>query len=374
MTGGRPTSIVFVYNTARYLLNMRGELIRTLRERGMKVSAIVPRDDAVPRLEAMGVAVFDWRLSGHGMNPFSEWMSYRELSRLIGQTGADIVFSFTIKPVIYASVAAHRLGCRRVYSMVPGRGYLFGEATALQRLLRTAVAPLYRRALARNRRVFFQNRDDRDYFVERRFIAAEQAVVIDGSGVDTSRFSPRPGETVAESFLLIARLLKEKGIEDFVDAARRLKARHPAARFMVLGPLSASPSAVAADTIRRWHDEGVIEYLGEADDVRPHLARAMVFVLPSWYGEGLPRTSLEALAMAKPVVTTDWPGCREAVVDGENGFLVPVRNAVALADAMERFLLDPELAGRMGAASRVLAERRFDVRRVNTAVIDEILA
>ncbi|MCZ7597714.1 MAG: glycosyltransferase family 4 protein [Gammaproteobacteria bacterium] len=365
---------MFVYNTARYLLNMRGELIRTLRERGMKVSAIVPRDDAVPRLEAMGVAVFDWRLSGHGMNPFSEWMSYRELSRLIGQTGADIVFSFTIKPVIYASVAAHRLGCRRVYSMVPGRGYLFGEATALQRLLRTAVAPLYRRAPARNRRVFFQNRDDRDYFVERRFIAAEQAVVIDGSGVDTSRFSPRPGETVAESFLLIARLLKEKGIEDFVDAARRLKARHPAARFMVLGPLSASPSAVAADTIRRWHDEGVIEYLGEADDVRPHLARAMVFVLPSWYGEGLPRTSLEALAMAKPVVTTDWPGCREAVVDGENGFLVPVRNAVALADAMERFLLDPELAGRMGAASRVLAERRFDVRRVNTAVIDEILA
>lgn len=368
-----PTSIVFVYNTARYLLNMRGELIRMLRERGMRVIAIVPRDDAVPRLEAMGVVVLDWRLSGHGMNPVAEWRSYRQLSRLIREARAAIVFSFTIKPVIYASFAAYQSGCRRVFSMVTGRGYLFGESTVLQRLLGRLVAPVYRRALARNHRVFFQNRDDRDYFVRRRLVAPTQAVVVDGSGVDTDHFAPRPNEAIAGSFLLVARLLKEKGVEEFARAARQLKARYPDSRFMVLGPLSSSPTAVPADTIRRWHDEGDIEYLGETDDVRPYLSRAMVFVLPSWYGEGLPRTSLEALAMAKPVVTTDWPGCREAVIPGENGFLVPVRDSVALAEALERFLVDRDLAARMGAASRALAERRFDVRRVSAAVIDEIL-
>jgi len=352
---------------------MRGELIRSLLSRGVAVSAIVPHDKAVSKLEAMGVEIFDWHVSAHGMTPLSEWRGYRQLKDILRETRPDIVFSFTIKPVIYASMAAHQVGIKRVFSMVPGRGYVFGDTSLLPKVLKSVVTPVYRRALTRNRRVFFQNTDDRDFFVKRNLVKPERAIVVDGSGVDTKQFSPGWEKAIDGTFLLVARLLKEKGIEEFVAAARLLKGKYPATHFRVMGPFSRAPTAVNPETVRAWEEEGVIEYLGETEDVRPALSECMVFVLPSYYGEGLPKTSLEALAMGKPVITTDWRGCREAVTDGKNGFLVPIRDANALAWAMERFLEDPNLAHVMGKVSRCIAEERFDVRRVNEVVIGTLL-
>lgn len=368
-----PKTIVFVYNTARYLLNLRGDLIRSLVSEGFRVSAIVPHDDAIPGLEALGVTILDWKLSGHGINLLREWASYRQLRRLLKKANADIAFNFTIKPVIYGSTAAHRVGYLKTFSMIPGRGYLFGERNLQQKILKFLVSPLYRRSLRYNTRVFFQNSDDRNYFIANKLVAQDQAVVINGSGVDTTKFVPRPNETIPGTFLLIARLLEEKGIDEYAAAACRLKNKYPEARFQLLGPYSAAPSGIKADSIQKWQAVGTIEYLGETDDVMPFLASCMVFVLPSYYGEGLPRTSLEALAMGKPVITTDWPGCREAVCGGTNGALVPVKNVPALADAMEKFLKQPDLARDMGLRSRELAERRFDVKRVNSTIMEYLL-
>jgi glycosyltransferase involved in cell wall biosynthesis len=361
-----------VYNTAHYLLNMRGALIASLLERGARVVAIAPRDEAFAGLETLGAEVIHWRLAGHGMNPFRELFAFRQLERLLAQIRPDIVFNFTIKPVIYGSLAAQRAGCNKTCSMVPGRGYLFGGRGLQQRILRVIVLPWYRRALRHNHRVFFQNIDDRDFFIENGLVLSTQAVVVDGSGVDTQAFSPRRGETQPATFLLVARLLKEKGIAEYVAAARKLKARYPHARFLLLGPFSQAPTALTPEAVARWEEDGSIEYLGEADDVRPYLARCMAFVLPSYYGEGLPRTALEAMAMGKPVITTDWPGCREAVSDGSNGILVPVRDSDALASAMERLLDEPGLAETMGRRSREIACSRFDVTRVNGVVIEHL--
>lgn len=368
---GKPT-VVFVYNTSRYLLNMRGALISELQAAGARIVAIAPHDESVQALNEMGVETHDWRLAGHGMNPLGDFGSYRQLETLLEGIGPDIVFNFTVKPLIYGSLAGHRTGCGRICSMVTGRGYVFDGRRAHRRALRAMVMPWYRKALKHNHRVFFQNKDDRDLFISMRLVTPEQAVIVEGSGVDIERFAPQPGQAVPGTFLLIARLLEEKGIGEYVDAARRLKGRYPFARFQLLGPVGSGPSAIPREVIDRWHAEGAIEYLGETDDVRPFLAECSVFVLPS-YAEGLPRSALEAMAMGKPVVTTDAPGCRETVREGQNGMLVPVRDVSALADAMERFLVDQNLAGSMGNISRELACSRFDLHKVNATVIRQLM-
>ena len=368
-----PHTIAFVYNTATYLLNLRGPLIRTLLESGMRVIAIAPRDDAFEVLRSMGVETVDWRVEGHGINPLRDLASYHELKKRLAQTRPDIVFNFTIKPVIYGSIAARAVGCKKIFSMIPGRGYVFGTGSLRQRVFRTIVLPLYRRALKNNRKVFFQNTHDRDYFVSHGLAAPGQTVVVDGSGVDTEYFAPSSERAPDAAFLLIARLLAEKGVAEYAAAAQSLKRRHPHARFFLLGPFSEAPSALTRQEVARWQSEGGLEYLGQADDVRPHIARCGVFVLPSYYNEGLPRTVLEAMSMAKAIVTTDWPGCRETVEAGENGFLVPVRDAEALEAAMERFIDNPELASAMGDRSREIACTRFDVHRVNGQLIDQLL-
>lgn len=366
-------SVVIIYNTARYLLNLRSDLIRVLFSEGARVSAIVPRGEGVDELRALGVVVYEWNVSEHGTNPLMEWKSFRHLKCLVKEARGDIVFNFTVKPVVYGSLAAGRARRCRIFSMITGRGYLFGGDSLKQRVMRRAVLPLYSRALRYNARVFFQNSEDMDFFVRRRLVTADQSVIIDGSGVDVEKFAPRPEEAVPGTFLLAARLLKEKGIVEYVAAARRLKAVYPDARFQLLGPFVTAPTGIRDETMREWESEGIIEYLGETSDVRPYLASSFVFVLPSYYGEGLPRVSLEALAMGKPIITTDWPGCREVVGRGPNGVLVPVRDSAALAEAMELFLKNPGLAAEMGRKSRMLAERRFDVRRVNATIVKHLL-
>jgi len=252
-----------------------------------------------------------------------------------------------------------------------------------QRLAGWLAKSLYRLSLRYSRRVFFQNPDDRDTFVAMGLVAHGQAEVVNGSGVDLEHFqySRLPDQALRRDaegqrsdgpacvrFLLIARLLRSKGLGEFAAAARLIQRKYPHAEFHLVGPFDTNPAGLKPEEVRSWENEGLLQFHGEQADVRPFFRDCHVYVLPS-YREGLPRTILEAMAMGRPIITTDAPGCRETVVDGDNGFLVPVRDAPALAQAMEQFILHPELMEQMGRRSRKIAEDRFDVNKINDRIL-----
>jgi glycosyltransferase involved in cell wall biosynthesis len=366
--------LVLTHNTARYVFMHYRQLIARFVQEGIEVVCVVPTDPAVADIQALGARCVPYKVSRRGMNPLGELATLAALTRIFRRERPDAVFNFSIKPVIYGAFAARLAGVGRVFSMVTGLGYVFMNGGPLRSLVRALVKLKYRVALGLCERVFFQNGDDRGMFVDRGLVGPEKTVVLNGSGIDTAEYAPEEeGAAEPGAFILVGRLLRDKGILEYAAAARRLRSRYPDARFRVLGPLDSNPAAVDPRELQAWQAEGAIEYLGETDDVRPQLAKASVFVLPS-YREGLPRATLEAMAMAKPVVTTDAPGCRETVVEGVNGFLVPVGDADALEAAMERFLRSPELAESMGRAARRLAEERFDVHRVNETIVSTILS
>jgi len=240
--------------------------------------------------------------------------------------------------------------------------------TGMQGIFDDHRAYLYRIALVRNEKVFFQNPDDLKLFQELKLVAARKCLLVSGSGVNLGYYKPAALPTGAPAFLMIARLLKEKGFEEYVKAAQIVKQKYPETVFrMIAWQLAGSPSVISSDQVERWKDEGLVEIFGETNDVRPFLAGASVYVLPS-YREGTPRTVLEAMAMGRAIITTDAPGCRETVVDGVNGFLVPERDSKSLAEAMERFILEPELIAKMGKASRRIAEEKYNVHIVNQVI------
>lgn len=366
--------VVVVGNNTQSLVNFRGPLLRGMVERGHDVTAVGPHDD--PRyseaLAALGVTYRVVPLEHAGFNPFADLRYLLALRRLMLEVRPDLFLGYTIKPVIYGNLAARLARVRRRSALITGLGYAFGDGNLKQRLVGRLIRPLYRLALAGTQVVFFQNPDDRGEFLRLGFVDEARAALVAGSGVDLSRFAHSDPPPPPPVFLLIARLIREKGIDQFVGAARALKARYPEARFQLLGPLDSNPTAVTRDQVEEWQRAGIVEYLGETQDVRPYLQAASVFVLPSYYREGTPRTALEALATGRPVVTTDAPGCRETVVDGVNGFLVAPKDVGSLTAALERFLLDPGLVPSMGAASLELARTKYDVRLVNAEMLGRL--
>lgn len=364
--------IVVAGNIGQSLVNFRGPLLRTMVELGHDVVAVAPDGDTAyaQAIEELGVRYRTVPLQRAGVGLGADLRTLLGFWRLFGEERPDVFLGYTIKPVIYGNLAARLRGVPVRSALITGLGYAFGERRGLrQRAIGGVVDTLYRLALAKARVVFFQNPDDRVEFLRRGFVDEARAALVAGSGVDLTRFVSSPPPPPPPVFLLIARLIREKGIDQYVAAARAIKARHPEARFQLLGPLDQNPSAVSPAEVEAWQREGVVEYLGETSDVRPYLERASVFVLPSYYREGTPRTALEALATGRPVVTTDAPGCRETVVDGVNGFLVEPRSAASLEAALERFVQEPELVARMGAASLDLARSKYDVRLVNRAML-----
>jgi len=398
--------IVIVAGYAPSLVNFRAPLLRALVARGHKVMALAPPDekgradapDIEAALRAMGVELFRFPMQRGGVNPLQDLRTLLALRREFLLLQPDLVLSYTIKPVIYGSLAARWAAARwadakwaahekkspatpvapakpLVASLITGLGYAFagldpdadggGQQGTGRRVLTELVLRLYRKALENNRVVIFQNPDDRDLFARLKLTGLGQRVaVVAGSGVDLEHFAPAPPvlanpKTGAPIFLCVARLLWAKGAGVYVEACRLLKQRYPQAICRLLGPLDRVPDAVSEETVRCWREDRVVEILDPVDDVRPHLAAASVFVLPS-FREGTPRSVLEAMAMGRPVVTTDVPGCRQTVEEGVTGYLVPPFEPGALMRAMARFIEEPELIPQMGAAGRRLAEEKFD--------------
>lgn len=374
---GQRTAVVIgnQWDTAH---RFRGPLLADMLALGLAVHVIGPayEDEHRRRIEAMGAVTHGVGLSRSGLNPLAELATLVRIVGVLRRIRPDLVFSYFAKPVVYGSIAA---GIARVparYSLIAGLGYVFSDTAPRSRLgrrtLERFLSALYRFALGRNRRVFFQNPDDLRLFVDSGLVAADRAVRVSGTGVDLAYYALHEPVTEPVTFVLAARLIREKGIAEFAAAARTLDSRGRAVRCVLLGPLDDNPSAIARDEVMGWVEAGTLEWAGPVDDVRPWLERSSVYVLPSYYREGVPRSIQEAMAVGRAVITTDTSGCRETVEEGRNGFLVPPRDPSALVRAMERYLDDPALIQRHGDESRRLAEERFEVHRINRTMLEHM--
>lgn len=362
----QPSKVIAIISSqAASLVLFRAPLLRELALQGHTVLALAPDFDEATRseVERLGGSALDYPLSRTGMNPFQDGRSMFQLARILRAREVDVTLSYFIKPVIFGTLAAWLAGAGKRVAMIEGLGYVFTPSHSSsepfrRKALRALVSWLYKCALSKSDTVIFLNQDDLDEFCSKKIVRRIQTLKLGGIGVDLHEWPAAPAITQPVTFLMTARLLCEKGVHDFVSAARATKLRHPTTRFILLGSLDANPGSISLDEVSSWVKEGVLEWPGHVP-VQDWLAQASVYVLPS-YREGVPRSTQEALAMARPVITTDAPGCRDTVVDGENGFLVPVRDPKALENAMEYFILHPERIAPMGAASRALAEQRFD--------------
>lgn len=364
--------IALSINSSWNIVNFRSGLVRRLLREGYRVVAIAPPDSFTPMLHELGVETIDISIDSKGLSPLRDMKLAMEYWRVLRALRPLAFLGWTIKPNVYGSLAAHALG-------IPVINNISGLGTAFIRggLLTRVVTLLYRAALRRSATVFFQNGHDRDLFVTDDIVCRDRTEVLPGSGIDVDQFTPQqnpPGATCI--FLLVARLLTDKGVVEFVDAARLVRGTRSDVEFRMLGFLDVeNRTAISREQVEIWEREGVIRYLGASADVRPHLAAATVVVLPS-YREGMPRSLLEAAAMAKPLIATDVPGCTEIARAGENALLCRPRDAASLADAMHAMLaLDPADRARMGDRSREIAVREFDVSIIETrylAAIDRV--
>lgn len=366
--------IMLIGSLAESLVAFRGRLLEEMVLSGHEVVACAPAGSDALRhsLEKIGVRYQSLPLQRTGLNPLQDLYSLWSFTRIFQNHRPDVVLSYTIKPIVYGSIGANLARVKTISSMITGSGSVFGIETLSQRLFGRLARSLYRLGLSSNRVVFFQNPDDLRMFIERSIITeSNHPTLINGSGVDLDYYAPAPFPSTI-SFLLIARLLRAKGIGYYAEAARHLKARYPQAKFVLVGWGDSSSRGVPSAEVDHWVSQGWIDYLGPCADVRPAIAAASVYVLPSFYGEGVPRSILEAMAMGRPIITTDAPGCRETVQSGKNGYLVPMHDSRQLAEAMERFIINPASIPSMGAASRRLAEEKFDVREVNRTILQSL--
>jgi glycosyltransferase involved in cell wall biosynthesis len=372
--------ILLIAGFADSLINFRGPLIHALQAKGLDVHVAapdVPQQSTIRlQLQAMGLTVHQVPMVRTGTNPWTDMCTTWALWRIMRKIQPGKVLGYTIKPVIYGTLAAWLACVPHRFALITGLGYTF-QGNGKRSKLQTLVQYLYRAALSRCSLVFFQNPDDLALFQKRGILQARTSVcVVNGSGIDLDRFQMKPlssanrGADVVR-FLCIGRLLGDKGIREYAAAASLVKQRYPAAQFSLVGGTDSNPDSIIQAELDAWVAEDILDYGGRLADVRPAIEACSVYVLPS-YREGTPRTVLEAMSMGRAIITTDAPGCRETVVHGDNGFLVPVKSIDALVAAMEEFLKVPELAARMGRQSRLLAEDKYDVHKVNAVMLREM--
>ena len=347
----------------RTAYNFRGDLIKRIISCGYEVIVTGPNRVGVEKIEALGARFVEIPMNKNGVNPFKDIRYERALYKLFCKEKPDVVLGYTSKPVIYGSIAAKKAGVPHKVAMITGLGYAFTAQTKKAKAIRAVMSVLYKKALNCADTVIFQNPDDREQFVSSGLVKSEKCRVVNGSGVNTNRFS------VADypdkiTFFMLSRVMYSKGIREYLRACEFVKGKHPEVRFMLLGACENIQDSLSKEDLAPYIEKGIIEHFGETDRVEDYYKQCSVYVLPS-YREGTPRTVLEAMSMGRAIITTDAPGCRETVIDGKTGFLVPVKNAEAVAEKMTEFIENPELIKTLGAASAEYAREKFSVDKVN---------
>lgn len=367
--------VAIIGNSAQSILSFRASLVRRLIEQGHKVQAFAP--DYTPRSRAavteMGVEPIDFRLQRSGTNPVADAWTIISLQWKLRRTRPDAVLCYFMKPAIYGTIAATLAGVPRRIVMLEGLGYGFAEDAGKlwhRRILASAMKALLRFSLIRADRTLVLNNEDRQFVTDDVGIPGRLVDNMGGIGVELDQFTPAPVREHAQVFALAARLIAEKGVHQYVDAAREIKRYHSDATFLLLGEIDDNPTSLRTEDIAAWVAEGIVEWPGRVSDIQSWLKKCDVFVLPSYYREGVPRSIQEAMALGRAIVTTEHVGCRDTVEEGVNGYLIPTRNVDQLVKALTTLIGTPGLAIRMGAASRQLAEKRFDAKRADELLID----
>jgi len=366
---------LIVAGFADSLIGFRKPLILALLDKGLSVHVAAPElttnNKVISELHSLGVVTHDISMQRTGMNPLADLLALFSIWKLMRRIKPGFFLGYTIKPVIYGNLAALLARVPNRFALITGLGFAFiGEEGGARSKIRALVQGLYRFALKNTNTVFFQNPDDEKLFRELGILSSTaNSCVVNGSGVDVSQFDVAPLDLDKPiRFLLIARLLGDKGVREYVSAAAEIKKSFPDTVFDLVGWIDENPDSITQTELDAWVSAGTVNFLGRLSDVRPAISDCDIYVLPS-YREGTPRTVLEAMAMGRAVITTDAPGCRETVADGDNGYLVPIKDSVSLATAMLRFIENPVLIKEMGQRSRVIAEEKYDVHKVNEQML-----
>ena len=346
----------------------RVDMMQSFQKAGYEVLAVGDgaEEEWAERFAALGIRYRQIPVQRNGTNPLRDLTTFRALHRLLREEKPDKIFAYQAKTVIYGGIAASLSGIREFYPLIAGVGSVFLGDSPRQKLIRSILVTEYKIGMRHAPKVFFQNRDDLKVFTDHKILPEHKAVMLHGSGVNVEKFIPAPlPET--PGFLCISRLIRDKGVVEYLEAARKLHKLRPEAQCVLVGPFDTNPSAIGPEKLQSYIDDGSVIYVGEQKDVQPFLKACTCYVLPS-YHEGTPKTVLEAMACGRPTITTDAPGCRETVTDGVNGYLVPVKDVDAIVAAMERMLDDSEKTATMAAEARRIAEERYDVRNVNSTI------
>lgn len=354
---------VLVSPKNRTAYNFRGDLVKLIISKEYEVIVTGPNRDNVDKIEALGARFVEIPMDKNGVNPIEDFKYERALYKLFCEEKPDAVLGYTSKPVIYGSIAAKRAGVKKITAMITGLGYAFTQKTLKARVIRLIMSILYKPALKCAHTVVFQNPDDRDEVIRLKLVKPEKCRVVNGSGVNMERFKPLPYPEEM-TFFMLARVMYAKGIREYLSAAETVKKKYPDVKFMLLGACEGIQDSISREDLQKYIDNGTITYFGETDNVAPYYGKCSVYVLPS-YREGTPRTILEAMATARPIITTDAPGCRETVRNGITGFLVPAKDSEALAEKMIWFIEHPEKIPEMGEASLEYCKEKYDVKKVN---------
>lgn len=363
--------IVLVANTDWFLFNYRLNFAHFLRQEGHEVILVSPAGEYVPALQEAGFRWVRWEVGRQSLAPWKELGAFWGLVVIYRQEHPDVVNHLTIKPVLYGGLAAQMVDVPRVVSNITGRGYVLVSDEPKARLLRPLTLSLYRLILRSPRQqVLFENDLDRQYFLRQGLLRAEQAYLLTGLGVDVERFHPIPHHNEVPLVLFAGRFLREKGVEELVEASKILRQREVPFRLALAGDVDAgNPLSLTRETVQAWAETGLAEWWGFQPHMEKIYAQADVFVFPSYYGEGMPAALMEAVACGLPVVATDLPGCRVAVEDGVNGYLVPIRDVEALANRLEDLLRSEDLRRQMGARSRQIALERFNQVAIHRQIL-----
>lgn len=354
----------------RTVYNFRGDLIKAIQKLGYQVIVTGPNRDSIERILELGVKFVEIPMDKDGISVFRDLKYLSKLVKVIKEEKIDASLGYTIKPFLYGSVAARLAGVKNRSCMISGAGYLFANNSLRVKVLRILTFFLYRIGLGSAHNVIFQNTDDMEEFVGHRLVKKEKCHVVNGSGVNMVKFTPGSYPSTT-SFFFLGRFIHSKGVLDYLNAARLLKNQYPDTRFMILGKIEETVNdCLKKDEIEPFLKDGVIELFSETDDIIQYYYMTSVFVLPTAYREGTPRVILEAMACARPIITTFTPGCKETVVDGYNGFFVPIHNPVELARKMEFYIKNPEKIHEMGANSYELCKNKYDVDIINRSMLE----
>lgn len=348
----------------------RMDMMKRFQECGYEVFALGDQDESEwkDKFAEQGVTYKQIKVERNGVNPVHDLATLTSIKKVLAEIKPEKLFTFQAKTIIYGGIAASLLGIKEVYPLVAGMGSVFLKDDIKTKVIRQIMIAEYKTAMRNSPTVFFQNHDDEKIFKDNHIVTKQNVVLIPGSGVNCQKF------TVTEmpetfGFLCISRLIRDKGVYEYLEACKKIKEKYPEIRCLLVGPYDTNPSALKPEELKPFIDDGIIEYFGEQEDVRPYLEQCMVFVLPS-YREGTPKTNLEAMASGRAIITTDAPGCRETVVDGENGYLVPVKNVDCIVEKMEYLINNPDVAVSMGLKGRAKVESTFDVEIVNQKICD----